>query len=162
MKGHFANIVIRPHWIQFLIDKAGYILSLPVLAAIVLFVENSYLRLAVLALMAGVTIVVAYYVMYIVRMTYVITDEQLLFIHGVFTNSTDYIELYRVVDYRQNRTFMQQLTGLKTITIFSGDPNTPEMNIIGVKEKVELVTEIRKRVEHNKQIKHIYEITNRF
>ena len=70
--------------------------------------------------------------------------------------------LYRVVDYQQNRTFLQQLLGLKTITILSGDRNMNRLDIIGVRETENIVSEIRNRVEYNKRMKSIYEITNRF
>ena len=95
-------------------------------------------------------------------MKYVVTDEQLIFLHGVFQHSTDYMELYRVIDYQQNRTLLQQLFGLKTVTILSGDRNMSRLDIIGVLENENVVSEIRKRVEYNKRMKSIYEITNRF
>ena len=76
-------------------------------------------------------------------------------------HQTDYMELYRVVDYQQHRSFLQQLTGLKTVTITSGDRNLPSLDIIGVEDDEEIVQEIRIRVEYNKQLKHIHEITNR-
>ncbi len=94
-------------------------------------------------------------------MEYIITSDQIIFLHGVVSHSTDYMELYRVTDYQQQQSLMQQLTGLKTVVIYSGDRNTPVMNIIGMKVKIDVVKEIRKRVEYNKQMKHIYEITNR-
>ena len=68
---------------------------------------------------------------------------------------------YGGVDYQQHRSLLQQLTGLKTITIMSGDRNLPNLDIIGVEEEEEVVQEIRLRVEYNKQMKHIHEITNR-
>ena len=104
----------------------------------------------------------AYQFFYLTGMRYVVTDEQLIFLHGVFRRSTDYMELYRVVDYQQNRTFLQQLFGLKTITILSGDRNMNRLDIIGVRETENIVSEIRNRVEYNKRMKNIYEITNRF
>ena len=104
----------------------------------------------------------AYQFFYLAGMRYVVTDEQLIFLHGVFQRSTDYMELYRVVDYQQNRTFLQQLLGLKTITILSGDRNMNRLDIIGVRETENIVSEIRNRVEYNKRMKCIYEITNRF
>ena len=72
------------------------------------------------------------------------------------------MELYRVVDYQQNRSLLQQLLGLKTVTILSGDRNMRRLDIIGVCEDENIVGEIRKRVEYNKRMKSIYEITNRF
>jgi hypothetical protein len=56
---------------------------------------------------------------------------------------------------------MQQFLGLKDVTIMSGDRNLPNLEIIGVREDDDIVGEIRRRVEYNKKINGIYEITNR-
>lgn len=100
-------------------------------------------------------------VVYMARIEYILTGEQLITLHGVLSHSTDYIELYRVIDYQQHQSLPQQLLGLKTITIYSGDRNNPQLNMIGIKAKVDIVGEIRRRVEFNKKRKGIYEITNR-
>ena len=95
------------------------------------------------------------------RIEYVVTGEQIIYLHGLICHQTDYMELYRVIDYQQHRSLMQQITGLKTITIMSGDRNLPNLDIIGVREDEDVVQEIRRRVEYNKKLKSIYEITNR-
>ena len=79
----------------------------------------------------------------------------------MFTTNNNYIELYRIVDYDERRSFIQQIVGLKTVTIYSGDRTTPHLDIIGVPVKIDLVAIIRERVEYNKQRKGVYEITNR-
>ena len=96
----------------------------------------------------------------LLRTEYVITSEQIIILHGVLSHSTDYVELYRVVDYKQHRSLPQQIFGLKTVTIYSGDRNNSVVNMIGIKEADDVVSEIRMRVEFNKGRKGIYEITN--
>lgn len=98
---------------------------------------------------------------YFARMEYVITREQIILMHGVLSHSTDYVELYRVVDYAQHRSLPQQLFNLKTVSIYSGDRNNSVVNIIGIKNDLDIIAEIRTRVEFNKHNKGIYEITNR-
>lgn len=95
------------------------------------------------------------------RLVYRVTGEQLIIHKGVFTRCCDYIELYRVVDFHEHKSFMQQIIGLKTVSIYSGDRMTPRLDIIGVHNKMHLVDIIRDRVEWNRQRKGIYEITNR-
>ena len=56
---------------------------------------------------------------------------------------------------------LQQLCGLKTVSVHSGDRTTPQLDIIGMGINDDLVTVIRGRVELNKRRKGIYEITNR-
>ena len=113
---------------------------------------------ALLLLLSGM---VLYRYAYLQRLKYHITNEQLIVESGVFTHSQAYIELYRVVDYDEHRSFMQQLAGLKTVSIYSGDRTTPRLDIIGVKANDDIVAVVRERVEYNKLRKGIYEITNR-
>lgn len=128
----------------------------------VAYLMTSFLFNFILAYFAwAIIIFLLYRMLYISRIQYIVTDEQIMYLHGILSHQTDYMELYRVVDYQQSRTFMQQLTRLKTITIMSGDRNLPVLNIIGVREDEDLVQEIRRRVEYNKKLKSIYEITNR-
>lgn len=71
------------------------------------------------------------------------------------------LKLYRVVDFSENRGIVEQLFGLKTVSIFSGDRSNPKLDIFGIRERIDVVGIIRERVEYNKQRKGIYEITNR-
>lgn len=168
----FIPLSLRPHWMQLIISQMPYILlclavyvgaAIPFycwasgLTATILYVVNLCLLYIGLAL----TCYLLYKVLYFSRMEYVITGDQIIFLHGVVNHSTDYMELYRVIDYQQHRSLLQQMCKLKTVVIYSGDRNMPVMNIIGIREQVNVVAEIRNRVEFNKKLKHIYEITNR-
>ena len=160
----FDTIQLRPHLLQYVINEWGYALLCIMAFAIagLDFVESSNIPHLLMWLGILLALYLAYQFLYLLRIRYVVTGEQLIFLHGVFQHSTDYMELYRVVDYQQNRSLLQQLLGLKTVTILSGDRNMGRLDIIGVCEKEDVVGEIRKRVEINKRIKGIYEITNRF
>jgi uncharacterized membrane protein YdbT with pleckstrin-like domain len=100
--------------------------------------------------------------LYLSKIQYVISAEQLIIQQGVFHRTSDYIELYRIVDFSEQRDILEQFFGLKTISIYSGDRTNPKLDICGVQEKVDVVGIIRERVEYNKQIKGVYEITNRY
>ena len=103
-----------------------------------------------------------YSCLYLSKLQYVISAEQLIVQQGVFHRTSDYIELYRIVDFSEQRDILEQFFGLKTISIYSGDRTNPKLDICGVQEKVDVVGIIRERVEYNKQIKGVYEITNRY
>lgn len=107
------------------------------------------------------TCIMLYRCLYLYKLRYIITSEQLIIQHGVLTRTSDYIELYRVVDFSENRDILEQLFGLKTVWIFSGDRSNPKLDIYGVKERLDVMRIIRERVEYNKKRKGIYEITNR-
>ncbi len=70
------------------------------------------------------------------------------------------MELYRIVDFEEHQSLLQQFCGLKTVRILSMDRNTPRLDLIGIFHRDDLVLIIRERVETNKRKKGIYEITN--
>lgn len=94
-------------------------------------------------------------------MKYLVGSEQLVMEHGIFLRRVEYVELYRVVDFQVHQTFMQQLFGLKTISIYSGDRTNPRVDIIGAKSQLDYVYEIRSRVITSRKNNGIYEIANR-
>lgn len=160
--GHINDdlLLLRPRALQLLID------NLPLL----LFATGGFLYAdmdgmpftgLLMWLSAALLPVLAYRLVYLRRMVYRLTGEQLIHEHGVFTRSCDYVELYRVVDFAERSSLLQQICGLKTVSIYSGDRNTPRLDIIGMDAGERLVPLIRTLVEQNKRRKGIYEITNR-
>ncbi len=156
----FQTISIRPHWGQFCINELPGILLCALCYWTGKFMEFEFHELLIYPAFL-LTTYLFFRVVYMARIEYVLTAEQLIVMHGVLSHSMDYIELYRVVDYQQHQSLPQQLFGLKTVTIHSGDRNNPKLDMIGVKVKMDIVSEIRKRVEFNKKRKGVYEITNR-
>lgn len=157
----FDKISIKPCWRQLVIEQLLWLVLC--IALVTAYLLTSFMFHGLLLLLAMLVAAYLFYqALYLSRIEYIVTGEQIIYLHGVLMHQTDYMELYRVVDYQQHRSLLQQLTGLKTITIMSGDRNLPSLDIIGVEEEEEVVQEIRIRVEYNKQMKHIHEITNRF
>ena len=156
----YNTITLRPHPLQFIIDELiPMVLCLLALAYGGmdgdLSTESMYAGLAMLAFLI-------YKYVKLRRTVFTITGEQLKKAEGVFTRDDDYIELYRVIDFAERKNLLQQLFGLKTVTIMSGDRTTPKLSVQGVKDNTDLVTIIRERVEYTKTQKPIYEITNRY
>ena len=98
--------------------------------------------------------------LYLSRMRYAINEEQLQYEYGIFSVQRNYIELYRVVDYSEQRSFLQMLFGLKTVSIYSGDKTCPRLDVVGVRNQLDLIAAIRERVEYNKKKRNIHEFTN--
>ena len=158
-----GTLELSPHWLQFLCMEI-----IPIFLCFVLWVilglENfvpEALRPFLLAFGCCLLMFLGYKLWYMMTIRYEITSQQLMFQHGVFNVERSYVELYRVVDYEERRNFLQMLMGLKTVCVYSGDRTTPRLDIIGVRQKTDLQTFIRERVEIQKKSKHIYEITNR-
>ena len=155
----YRDISLRPKATQFFIDE----LSLLVLCPIGLVyggMENVPLAPVATLFAILLSLILAYRFIYLKRIRYHIGSEQLTAAHGVFHRSIGYIELYRVVDFHEHQTLLQQIFGLKTVTVLSMDRTTHKLNLIGLPKRINIVDVIRERVEFNKQRKGIYEITS--
>ena len=83
------------------------------------------------------------------------------------------------IDYYGNPTELSQVANINTpdprsiiiqpwektiigaITIYAGDKNMPTLNIIGVKNHYDIITELRSRIIYSRELFKIYEVTNR-
>lgn len=152
--------IIRPDIRQFVINE-WHLLVLFGVGVLCCGLENipfgNMLKIICLIL----AIYLGYCCVFLVRCRFTLTGEQLIYERGVFTSKSDFIELYRVVDFEEKRSFLQQLVGLKTVVVHSGDRTHPCLVISGVHKCMPLVAIIRERVEYNKIRKGVYEITNR-
>lgn len=158
--GTFGSVVIHPRAMQFVIDDLPLIL-LCTAGYLSAGMDGIACRGILLWASAVCSLMLLYRFVYLIRTEYRVSAEQLIWEHGVFSRSRDYIELYRVVDFGESRNFLQLLFGLKTVSVHSGDRTRPRLDIKGVMHEADLVSYIRERVEYNKQRKGIYEITNR-
>jgi uncharacterized membrane protein YdbT with pleckstrin-like domain len=155
----FRTIMYRPHWSQWVISQ-GFMFLLCIGMLMAAGWEGMTIRLPFYIGAAFTGLCVLYGSLYLSKLRFIVTDEQLIIEHGVLSRSSDYIELYRVVDFGERRDIMEQLFGLKTVSIYSGDRTTPRLDIYGIRENTDVVGIIRERVNYNKTIRHIYEFTN--
>lgn len=155
----FQSIVLQPHRMQFVINELPTII---VCAAGWIYGGMEGQPFSSFAVWVAVllSLVLLYRFVYLRRTRYYIGCEQIISKHGVLSRKTDYMEQYRIVDFVEHQSLMQQLCGLKTVRIFSMDRNTPRLDLVGIRRNLDVVTLIRERVEYNKRKKGIYEITN--
>lgn len=156
---HNGTVAIRPCPVQFAIDEW------PLMAACAAGLVYGGIDTVPLGGLAAsiaslLSLVLLYRFICLRRIRYCVGPEQLVSEHGVFVRKVDYMELYRVVDFQEHQSLLQQLIGLKTVRIFSMDRNTPRLDLIGIRRNHDIVSLIRERVELNKRKKGIYEITN--
>ena len=156
----FQTILITPHWKQFVINELPLLL-LCISGLIYAGMDGMPFAEFVLIIVGIISLMLLYSFCYLRKIKYLIGSEQLVVEHGIFQRKVDYLELYRIVDFNEHQTFMQQLFSMKTITIFSGDRSTPSLDIIGVKANNQIVPMIRERVIISRRNNSIYEITNR-
>lgn len=148
--GHFQSIVLQPHAGQFVIDELPAIV-LCCAAWVYGGMEGLPLTALAVSVAALLALVLLYRFIYLRRTRYHIGSEQLISRHGVLSRKTDYMEQYRIVDFVEHQSLMQQLCGLKTVRILSMDRNTPRLDLVGIRHNFDVVTLIRERVEYNKR-----------
>ena len=155
----YRDVCLRPSSRQLLIDE-----GISILGSLALLVAGGLDAVPYRSVLLGLGLLLAlkvcYSLVFLRKMVYTITGEQLVYEHGVFTRSRDYIELYRVVDFDEKRSFLQLLLGLKTIVVHSGDRTMPKLKIIGIREKADVVGCLRERVSYNRKRMNIHEFAN--
>lgn len=155
----YREISLRPKTTQFFIDELPLLVLCPI-GLVYGGMEDVPLAPVATLFAILLSLILAYRLIYLKRIRYHVGSGQLTAEHGVFQRSIGYIELYRVVDFHEHQTLLQQIFGLKTVTVLSMDRTTPKLDLIGLPKRINIVDVIRERVEFNKQRKGIYEITN--
>ena len=90
----YRNIIIKPHWMQFVINEL-HLLVLISVGFVYAGIDDAVLSTLVFVLSLLFSLYLAYRMVYLCRMRYIISNEQLVFEHGVFHREVDYQELYR-------------------------------------------------------------------
>lgn len=156
----FGTMLRRPSLMQFLANDLP--LSILCLAGLIVAgMDGIFLGNVLFWFSLAIAMCLVYRGFYLKSMSYTFTAEQIIYEHGVFKRTRDYCELYRVTDFREESSFLQQIFGLKTVTIYSGDRSTPRLDLIGIDRKDSIIPAIRDRVTANRRRHGIYEITNR-
>jgi len=134
--------LIRQHLpISFIQEKPeAYILRLPVYLAVI----------------AGLNL--GYHILRVRCVRYEITLEELKHHSGIFSRKHEYIELFRVKDFRIERPFVYRLFGLGNLIIYTSDKTTPVFRMQAIPKPEDTYTILRGFVERNRREKHVYEV----
>lgn len=89
---------------------------------------------------------------------YKVTSERLLTKSGVFSKTTDTLELYRVRDLRVTQPFWLRLFNLENIELTTTDESTPLLVIDYMPASVGLADKLRSAVEVCRVAKRVREI----
>lgn len=157
-------MTIKADYREFIAEDAGIVAIMSILAGAAPVIFQRFDTLIVIATSALclliLTFLVIRYIM-LVNVKWLVEEETLCRIKGIFSKETDYVEMYRIIDYKESQSFLQRMMGVKTITVYSTDRSDAVTNIVGVSADLDLIGIIRSNVEKCKKEKRIYEITNR-
>lgn len=153
------TIFIRPNW-KYYIQKVGWL----VLASLTLLFMGGMEGILFKSLWFGgssITSMLALYeFVFLRKMLFLLTDEQLIIQRGVFQRTNDYVELYRIIDFKEHQNLIGQFLDLKSVFIYSTDRTNPIIEICGVINQSDIVKVMRDRVIYNRSIRNIHEFSN--
>lgn len=89
---------------------------------------------------------------------YEITSQRIRVTSGIFNQTIDEIELYRVKDTQMFRPWWMRLTGLASIQLDTSDRSTPNLLIPAVRAGAELRETLRQQVELIRDRKRVREM----
>ena len=89
---------------------------------------------------------------------YEIDSEELRYYSGILSRKQEFIELYRVKDYKVERPLLYRLFGLGNLTIFTSDKTTPIFKMDAIKNPQDIYKTLRRLVEQNRRAKHVFEV----
>ena len=87
-----------------------------------------------------------------------LTTQRLKITSGVFTKTTDTLELYRVKDIETRQPFLSRLVGVENVQLNTSDTSSPFVFIEAVPSSVGLADKLRNQVEIIRQQKRVREI----
>jgi uncharacterized membrane protein YdbT with pleckstrin-like domain len=77
---------------------------------------------------------------------YRISNYRIDFEHGVLTKQIDTMELWHVDDLRFRQSLVQRILGVGTISVFSQDDTTPDLELRGLPHPRQLFESLKQRV----------------
>lgn len=83
-------------------------------------------------------------------------QDRMTFKEGVFSTKTDFLELYRVKDYKVYQSFFMRLFKIQNIILITSDKSRKIIEIKGI-EKTNVVNIIRIQVEKQRRVKGVRE-----
>lgn len=136
--------------------KPSYIL---LIFFLLLFVGNQYLNITNywMYFCLPLLFLYLYRVLYIRTSLYLISAEQIKYQRGIFNLEIDFIELYRIKDFKVKKPFLLRLISAMEIDLETSDKSHPLFRLSGIKS-TNLIHIIRDRVEENRLNKRVFEV----
>lgn len=153
------HIMIQPKGLFAVFSPAKYLVMAILIVVLAYFIRPYFPSeyVAYISMAIVVILILAYILkyLYIKSITYTITDEQIHFKRGLFTITTDYIELYRVQDFTVVRSFLLRFIGGMSFRMDTMDKSHPVFELKGI-PKSDIDMYIRNLVERERMRKRVF------
>lgn len=102
-------------------------------------------------------IVFVYNILYYYSYKYEFLNDQLIISKGVFSRTENYIEFFRVKDFRKHQSLWMRIFGVMKITLVSSDKISNVTNITGVPNS-ELLRKLRLDILQSRKLNRVLEV----
>lgn len=89
---------------------------------------------------------------------YEANPEELRIYSGIMRRKHEYVEIYRIKDYRIERPFIYRLFGLGNLILYTSDKTTPIVRLEAIPEPEEKQIILRGLVEISRREKRVFEV----
>ena len=79
---------------------------------------------------------------------------------GMLSKKIDVVELWRCRDVRYRQNLLDRILGIAHIEVFSQDPTTPHLEIVGLPASRQLYEQIRDSIEIQRHAKNVYGVVS--
>jgi len=86
---------------------------------------------------------------------YTLTDQRLKFTRGIFTKTTEDLELYRVRDTRFQQSLFERMFGLGEIVLFTTDATSQQLSLPFIRDAEVVREKLRGLVEARRDAKRV-------
>ena len=100
----------------------------------------------------------AYQILRVYCIRYEIHAEELRYYSGIFRRKHEFIENYRIKDYRVESPLIYRLFGLGSLIIYTSDKTTPVFRLDAIRNPEEKQIILRGLVELSRREKHVFEV----
>ena len=100
----------------------------------------------------------AYQILRVYCIRYEIHTEELRYYSGIFRRKHEFIENYRIKDYRVERPLIYRMFGLGNLIIYTSDKTTPVFRMDAISDPEEKYKVLRGLVELYRREKHVFEV----
>jgi uncharacterized membrane protein YdbT with pleckstrin-like domain len=154
-------ITLKPTFRYWLLTNLAWFAILSLLFILIIFWElPTLVRFLSGCLFIVVVFSVSWNYLVLYNITYIIETEQIIIKHGVFHRVTDYLEMYRIYDYRKTQNIIEVALGLMNVVLITRDSSHAHVTFRGIANSDDVIPVIRERVETEKQRKRIVEFNN--
>lgn len=120
------------------------------------FLVNYDFRFLVFGIVAVLLLKMIYGYFWYHLMRIELYQDRMTFKEGIFSSKTDFLELYRVKDYKVYQSFFMRIFSIQNIILITSDKSRKIIEIKGVK-KSNVINLIRNQVEEQRRKKGVRE-----